>query len=108
MARHNRFRRWVARQLDRLPGQCWADLWMWAERDTPRTTPWSPLSPGCIADVSAVGSCYCGKIRDDEATIGQLHDSLTPETPTLLTEYGLTVRRWDTPERGRDGQVGRG
>jgi hypothetical protein len=63
--RSSRLRHWIARQLDRLPGQCWADLVFWSNGDTPRSTPWSPLSPGCKQDYVRLGTCYCGKLRDD-------------------------------------------
>lgn len=62
--RRSGLRHWIARQLDRLPGQCWADLTMWAMRHNPRTLPWSPLSPGCKQDFIRTGACYCGKLRD--------------------------------------------
>jgi hypothetical protein len=63
--RRSRIRHWIARQLDRLPGQCFADLTMWAQGDLSRTSPWSPISPGCVKDFSRQGACWCGKLRDD-------------------------------------------
>jgi hypothetical protein len=61
-----RVRMWIAHQLNRLPGQCWADLVWWAQRDRrskgPRW-PWSPQAPGCAKSVKEVGVCYCGKLR---------------------------------------------
>lgn len=68
--RRDRLRWWIARQLDRLPGQCWADLHFWAGRDNARTTPWSPLSPGCKLDLAERGACYCGKLRASEVPRG--------------------------------------
>jgi hypothetical protein len=59
----DRLRWWIARQLDRLPGQCRTDLHVWAVRGTPRTMPWSPLSIGCRLDVAERGTCSCGKLR---------------------------------------------
>ncbi len=53
--------RWgVARLLDKLPGQCWADLVFWAHGDSRH--PWSPMTSTCRAD-GADGGCYCGKLR---------------------------------------------
>ena len=47
------------------PGQCWADLVGWANRD--RGGPWSP-NVDCrrSAAESRHGYCYCGKIRKPE------------------------------------------
>jgi hypothetical protein len=57
--------RWlIARQLDRLPGQCWADLASWAAWPArgfrERWLPWSPTRPSCIKPGDA--RCYCGKL----------------------------------------------
>lgn len=74
--------RWrIARTMDRLPGQCWADLvsWMqysdhdaygdeWWARLRGRL-PWRPQArigrtPGsCADDAARCGICYCGKVR---------------------------------------------
>lgn len=62
--------RWrIATLIDKLPGQCWADLCSWAlhdRRDDPGyrwASPWSPIGPSCRNDLARVGSCYCGKLR---------------------------------------------
>lgn len=67
--------RWlVATLLDKLPGQCWADLCGWVlhdRRDDPGyrgATPWSPIRSGCREDFARVGSCYCGKLREKPAS----------------------------------------
>jgi hypothetical protein len=70
VSRPDRLRWWIARQLDRLPGQCWYDLHVWAVRGTPRTTPWSPLSPGCGQDAAEDGVCACGKLRREAVAHG--------------------------------------
>ena len=59
-----RLRWWTAHQLNRLPGQCWADLVIWALRWEAREkrTPWSPADV-CRRDIATTGSCYCGKLR---------------------------------------------
>lgn len=63
-----RWRWWLARQVDRLPGQCWADL---ADFGLNRTRiPWEPRRPDCTADALRVGACYCGKVaRADVAAL---------------------------------------
>lgn len=63
--RRERLRWWIAYQLNRLPGQCWADIVFWVFRDNGRTLPWSPISPGCKQDFLRTGTCYCGTLRDD-------------------------------------------
>lgn len=63
--------RWrVAELVNRLPGQCWADLVGWAldgwdpdGEKRPWTTP-ARLAQ-CQADAARCGSCYCGKIQDE-------------------------------------------
>ncbi len=64
--------RWrIAVLLDKLPGQCWADLVWWAVRPAggrylgPKS-PWSPMTSTCRAD-GADGGCYCGKLRSPDA-----------------------------------------
>ena len=53
--------RWrVARLLDWLPGQCWADLVFWAAGNTDRRNPWSPATSTCRTNLP----CYCGKFRE--------------------------------------------
>lgn len=69
MARRVRWR--IATQLNRLPGQCWADLVTWAlgwRKEDPYLTwtersPWSPVTGTCRLDLKATGACYCGKLR---------------------------------------------
>jgi hypothetical protein len=54
--------RWrIAHLLDKLPGQCWADLVFWVFGD--RRNPWSPMTSTCRLD-GADGGCYCGKLRE--------------------------------------------
>ncbi len=61
--------RWrIASLIDKLPGQCWADLCGWAMRDRRDRRdypigPWSPIGQSCRNDLARVGSCYCGKLR---------------------------------------------
>lgn len=62
---------WVAGLLDKLPGQCWADLVGWVyrnRRDDPdwrSDIPWRPIRT-CREDFARVGSCYCGKLREPD------------------------------------------
>jgi len=63
--RRNRIRWWTARQLNRLPGQCWADLVSWALGDAHYRRLWQPVSPGCIGDAARNSRCYCGKLGAD-------------------------------------------
>ena len=66
-----RTRWWIASQLNRLRGQCWADLVTWAlgwHKKDPYLTraersPWSPVTRTCRLDLAANGACYCGKLR---------------------------------------------
>lgn len=56
--------RWmIASQLNRLPGQCWADLVTWALGWTPRWPVSQPVSGGCRVDMERNGCCYCGKLQ---------------------------------------------
>ncbi|MDI3315912.1 MAG: hypothetical protein QJR12_17030 [Mycobacterium sp.] len=58
--------RWrIAYLLDRLPGQCWADLvsWVLDSGEFRRRNPWSPITPTCWSDRDHNGCCYCGKLR---------------------------------------------
>lgn len=66
--------RWhIAQLIDRLPGQCWADLAGWAMRDRyddpdwRSDIPWRPMSDLCRQDLARIGSCYCGKLRGEPA-----------------------------------------
>jgi len=55
--------RWrIAEALNRLPGQCWADLAMWAAYSQ-RRLPWSPIGESCRNDLARNGACYCNKIQ---------------------------------------------
>lgn len=70
--RIERLKWWVADLVNRLPGQCWADLVMWAMSDEPvRDTglraalPWRPIGKRCIEDAQASGRCYCGTVGSD-------------------------------------------
>ena len=68
--------RWrIARLVDKLPGQCWADLVAWV-LDGPREAmkadesplPWRPQTWTCRANFYGdLGSCYCGKLKSDGA-----------------------------------------
>ena len=64
--------RWrIVQLLNRLPGQCWADLVMWALRswnEDEGRWPWRPISRYCRDDMAEVGYCYCGKLRRDDDT----------------------------------------
>jgi hypothetical protein len=58
--------RWrLATLMDKLAGQCWADLVSWVLGDRGRL-PWQPVSPVCRRDLARVGCCYCGKLRREE------------------------------------------
>jgi hypothetical protein len=73
VSRPDRLRWWIARHLDRLPSQCWADLVSWV-LDSKRTRdegvramlPWRPIPQGCRDDLARVGCCYCGKLMSAE------------------------------------------
>ena len=74
----------IAFTLDRLPGQCWADLVSWVQHSDLDSygdewwarlrgrLPWRPRArtgriPGsCVADAIDCGVCYCGKVRTAE------------------------------------------
>lgn len=58
----NRLRWHIANLVDRLPSQCWVDLWDWALRNR-KGTPWQPINRTCIEDVNR-DACYCGKLRN--------------------------------------------
>jgi hypothetical protein len=64
-----RLRWWIANQLNRLPGQCWAGLVTWALdwKTCERRGPWSPQGPLCRRGAAECGVCYCGKIRAGDA-----------------------------------------
>jgi hypothetical protein len=56
--------RWrIAYLMDRLPGQCWANLVSFALGS--RRSPWQPVDDVCRddRDQSGAGACYCGKLR---------------------------------------------
>jgi hypothetical protein len=62
--------RWrIAYLLNRLPGQCWADLVSWAI-DGPRSArqrgdnwlPWRTITSTCRVIEPPNDRCYCGKI----------------------------------------------
>lgn len=56
---------WIANQINRLPGTCWADLVDWALGS--QRWPWAPVTRDCRADAAAsgCGRCYCGQIGAD-------------------------------------------
>jgi hypothetical protein len=59
-----RLRWWIATQLNRMPGQCWANLVVWALGwKGEKRMPWRPSTATCRRDAAANGSCYCGKLR---------------------------------------------
>jgi hypothetical protein len=63
--------RWrVAELLNRLPGQCWADLvgWVLGHNSAETKSPWSPIGWACRSDFAETGTCYCGKLRTPEAS----------------------------------------
>lgn len=66
-----RWRWWVARQLDRLPGQCWAEHVFWVVPISKRPrSPWSPVRSACTATFPGIDRgpewrCYCGKVGAD-------------------------------------------
>lgn len=57
-----KLRWWVVSQLNRLPGQCWTDLVLWA-LGSDRALPWSPIGSACRTDLARTGACYCHKLR---------------------------------------------
>lgn len=77
-----RLRWWVATQLNRLPGQCWADLVTWALgwHKGEKHTPWSPVTSVCRRDLAANGGCYCGKLRPPGAMSSRV-DAGRPDRP---------------------------
>jgi hypothetical protein len=64
-SRRERLRWRIACQLNRLPGQCWADLVSWALGSAYNRRPWQPVSPGCVQGAAEQGRCYCGKLGAD-------------------------------------------
>lgn len=62
--------RWkIVDLVDRLlPGQCWTDLVLWVlarpEDRAENRLPWQPIGYTCRRDFAAVGSCYCGAMRE--------------------------------------------
>lgn len=57
--------RWrIAALLNKLPGQCWANLVSWALGDQGYRM-WQPIDSLCRKDVAENGVCYCGKLRRD-------------------------------------------
>jgi hypothetical protein len=62
--------RWkIANQMNRLPGQCWIDLVMWAQHgreDGQPVLPTRPIGWACRSDMARNGGCFCGKIRTGE------------------------------------------
>ena len=54
---------WIAYKLNKLPGQCWADLVGWALGGKFEAWhPWRPVNYMCRMDAAETGSCYCGKV----------------------------------------------
>lgn len=70
-----RWKWWIADQLDRLGGQCWADLVGWVlhtyreDPDWRSAVPWRPIGESCHKDAAACGRCYCGKLAADGSTL---------------------------------------
>ncbi len=62
--------RWrIVELVDKLPGQCWTDLVMWAidgpqecRRRGGNPLPWRPVTNSCRAFSPPNDRCYCGKI----------------------------------------------
>lgn len=65
MSARERIRWRIAHLLNRLPGQCWADLVSWVVDmgSIRRVSPWSPRGYSCRQDFEQNGCCYCGKLR---------------------------------------------
>jgi hypothetical protein len=76
--RRNRWRWMVASWINRLPRTCWANLVSWALGSRPlldlRDGDDARQDSICRFDLSANGTCYCGKLRTSEST--------TPEEAT--------------------------
>lgn len=73
-----RLKWWIATQVDRLRGQCWADLVSWvldskSVRDPGirAALPWRPVSEICRKDADMNGRCYCGKLGSDGTALGE-------------------------------------
>lgn len=67
---------WLARQVDRLPGQCWAEL---AEYGLGWTLlPWEPARGRCEESARECGSCYCGKVATVTAAAEGAPHGYTP------------------------------
>jgi hypothetical protein len=63
--------RWrIAELLNRLPGQCWTNLVMWANRSTDQRIPWQPIDWACRADAARNGACWCGKFSGGSGADG--------------------------------------
>lgn len=60
-----RARWWIAYQLNRLPGLCWANLVSWALKSRPITE--TRVDWICRKDFEDNGCCYCTKLRTPEA-----------------------------------------
>lgn len=71
-SRTERLRWRIVRLLDRLQGQCWADLVGWALEGPKRDNimPWQPQGYSCRRDFDNTGACYCGKLRQEETNHG--------------------------------------
>jgi hypothetical protein len=73
-----RLRWWLAVQINKLPGQCWANLVSWAlagrnerrERYLRERLPWRRIDNVCRSDLARVGCCYCGTLRAAVAPTG--------------------------------------
>jgi hypothetical protein len=68
--------RWrLATLVNRLPGQCWADLVSWVldrlgKRRYYNRMPWQPRTWSCTKDAVENGRCYCGKLTRDGSIEG--------------------------------------
>jgi hypothetical protein len=64
--RGSRLRWRIAYAMDRLKGQCGADLVSWAlgwnVDQAKGRLPWRPIGEMCRRDAAECGTCYCGKI----------------------------------------------
>jgi len=65
--------RWrIAYLLNRLPGQCWADLVCWVQYRSHSRSPWSPIDSNCRGDRDRTGRCYYGKLgRPESGEVGR-------------------------------------
>lgn len=122
MKRVERLRWRIAELINRIPGQCWADIADWPLGH--KRNPWSPQRPGCRADLGRLGACYCGKLRKPEALLpfhvdsepcptcyvaaGKTHELSCPKvTPEQFRAYLAAQREQMERQARRDAQMDR-